>query len=166
MSEIKKYYWLIPLVGGFFSLIGFLFPAWYSPPFWVEYVWMIGVIHHVTGGNVVEMAPSDMFIPSLIASILIFVCSCLVILVTLLKSRSKTFSSNKENIWIVMSIVEISATIYYILGIQNGFFLYSTLNFWDFYEIQFGLIVPFIGGNLTLIGGIIGKLVKRSTKGK
>jgi hypothetical protein len=147
-------------VGGLFSLIGFFFPAWYRPPFWIVYVWMFGIIHHVTGGNVVEFAPSEMFIPSLIASIIIILCSAIIILMGMFKSRNKKFLGNIENLWIVLAFVEIGAIIYYIIGIQIGFSLLTTLNFWDIYEIQFGLIVPFIGASITIIGAIIGKLIK------
>ncbi|MFW9952117.1 MAG: hypothetical protein ACFFKA_18505 [Candidatus Thorarchaeota archaeon] len=159
MSEIKKKYWLIPLIGGLFSLIGFLIPAWYSPPIWVEYIWIIGIIHHVTGGNVLARAPLEMFIPSIITTVLISICSFFIILNALFKSRNKSLLIKAKNSWIILAILEIISMIYYTIGIQFGFFQNTGLNFWDFYEIQFGLIIPFIGAGLTLIGAIIGFIV-------
>lgn len=156
MSEIKKKYWLIPLIGGAFSLTGFLFPAWYSPPIWVEYIWIIGIIYHVTGGNVLAQAPLEMFIPSIITTILISICSFFIIFNALFKSRNKSLLINNEILWILLATLEIIFMIYYIIEIQIGFFLNTGLNFQDFYEIQFGLIIPFIGASLTLIGVIIG----------
>lgn len=136
MSNIKKYYWIISLLGGFVSLFGFFTPTWYSPPVWIEHVWMIGLIHHVTGGNVVEIAPTEMFIPSIIATVLISLCLVLIILSALLKKKDKRLLGNAENFWIMLAILEISASIYYIIGIQHGFYLHTNLNFWDIYEIR------------------------------
>jgi hypothetical protein len=161
LSNIKKYYWLIPLIGGVISLIGFLIPAWYSPPVWIEYVWMIGIIHHVTGGNVIDIAPPEMFIPSLIATLLISLCSILAILNALFKFRGKTLLRNTDNLWLIIAIVEIGAAIFYIFGIQIGFFLNTDLEFVDYYVFQFGLFIPFIGAVLILTGSIMGKLSKK-----
>ncbi|MFW9971022.1 MAG: hypothetical protein ACFFDF_12580 [Candidatus Odinarchaeota archaeon] len=160
MIKINKYYWLIPLIGGVLSLIGLLIPTWYSPPVWVEYWWLIGLIHHITGGNVIAMAPLEISIPSLIAAILIVLCSILIILNSLLKSREKTLTKNTENLWISMAIIEIAAVIFYIIGIQVGYFLHTDRTFWDIYQIRFGTIIPFISAGLTLTGAIIGKRIK------
>ena len=160
MGGIKNYFWLIPLIGGSFSIIGLLFPAWYSPPVWIEYVWIIGIIHHVTGGNIFDNAPSEMFIPSIIATGLITLCSVVIIIIALLKFRGKTLSGNTENLWIILAIIEIGTSIYYIFMIQNGFFQNTGLIFWDIYEFQFGMFIPFISASLTLFGALIGKLIK------
>jgi hypothetical protein len=161
LSEIKKHYWLLPLTGGILSIIGFLFPAWYSPPIWVEYIWIIGIIYHVNGGDVLDILPYEMFIPSLIAAIAISLSSIIIIIFAFYTFRSKKISINVENLWLIMVIIETAISIFYIIGIQIGFFLHANQNFWDIYQIQFGLITPFIGASLTLIGTIIGKRLKR-----
>ena len=79
----------------------------------------------------------------------------------LLKIKDKRLLGNTENFWIMLAILEISVSIYYIIGIQHGFYLHTNLNFWDIYEIRNGTIIPFIGGSITLIGAIIGKFINR-----
>lgn len=161
MSETRNFIWLIPLIGGVLSLFGLLIPTWYSPPIWVEYWWLIGLIHHVTGGDVIEFGPLEISLPSLIAFVLISLSSVIIILNSLFKFRGKTLWANSEKLWIYMAIIEIGATMFYIISVQIGFFIHTSLVFWDIYRIQFGLIVPFIGAGLTLIGVILGIKLKR-----
>jgi len=161
LSEIKKFYWLIPLIGGVFSLIGLVIPTWYSPPVWVEYWWFIGLIHHVTGGNVIAFGPLELSIPSLITFVIISLSSVIIILNSLFKFRGKTLWGNTEKLWIYLAIIEIGATIFYIISIQIGYIIHTSLVFWDIYLIQFGLIIPFIGAGFTLIGAILGIKLKR-----
>jgi hypothetical protein len=156
LSEIKKFYWLIPLFGGTLSLVGLLFPTWHSPPIWVEYVWLLGLIHHVTGGNVIEFGPLEMSIPSIIAFVLISLSSVIIILNSLFRFRGKTLWGKTEKLWIYLAIIEIAAAIFYIISVQIGFFIHTSIVFWDIYLIQFGLIIPFIGAGLTVLGAILG----------
>ncbi|MFX1240619.1 MAG: hypothetical protein ACFFA7_05170 [Promethearchaeota archaeon] len=164
MSEIKKFFWLIPLIGATLSLFGLFIPTWYSPPVWVGYWWMIGLIYHVTGGNVIEFGPLEISIPSLIAFGLIALSSAIIILNSIFKSRNKTLWGNPENLWIKMALIETSAVIFYIISVQIGFFINTSLVFWDRHLIQFGLITPFIGAGLTLIGAILEIKLNRTTK--
>lgn len=161
MIGIKKFYWLIPLIGGTLSLLGLLIPTWYSPPVWIEYWWFIGLIHHVTGGDVIEFGPLEISIPSLIAFVLISLSSVIIILNSLFKFRGKTLWGKTEKLWIYMAILEISAAIFYAISIQIGFFINTSIVFWDIYLIQFGLIIPFIGAGLTLLGAILEIKLKR-----
>jgi hypothetical protein len=157
LTEIKKLYWLIPLIGGILSLIGLVIPVWYSPPAWIENVWITGIIHHVTGGNVLDTQPPEMFIPSFIAAVLIYLCSVMIILNALFKFRSKTFLGSTERIWTILAIIEVSAAIFYIIGIQIGFYIQTSIYFGEIYEVRFGVIAPFISASLTLVGAFIGK---------
>ncbi|MFX0021325.1 MAG: hypothetical protein ACFE9S_03295 [Candidatus Hermodarchaeota archaeon] len=164
MREIKKFIWLIPLIGGVLSLFGLLIPTWYSPPVWVEYWWFIGLIHHVTGGDTIAFGPLETSIPSLIAFVLIALSSVIIILNSLFKSREKTLWCKTEKLWIYMAILEIITAIFYIISVQIGFFINTSIVFWDLYLIQFGLIIPFIGAGLTLLGAILEIKLKRDTK--
>ncbi len=161
MSEIKKFILLFPLIGGVLSLFGLLIPTWYSPPVWIEYWWLIGLIHHVTGGDVIAFGPLETSIPSFIAFVLIIVSSVIIILNSLFKFRGKTLWGKTEKLWIQMAILEISAAIFYVISIQIGFFINTNILFWDIYLIQLGLIIPFIGAGLTLLGAILGFKLKR-----
>ncbi len=161
MSNVNKFYWILPIIGGVISIIGIFIPVWYSPPPWTEYVWIIGYIHHVTGGNVIAKAPTEMFIPSIIPTILISISSLIVIVSTIVKLIGKNFLRNPENLWIIMAVLELCAIIGYIFGIQYGFYLHTDINFWTIYQVQFGLFIPFIGAGLIIIGTVLGKSIKR-----
>ncbi|MBY9019871.1 MAG: hypothetical protein KGD67_02355 [Candidatus Lokiarchaeota archaeon] len=163
MSIIKKYYWLIPIVGGIISLIGMTVPIWYSTTVWVEYVWIIGIIHHVTGGNVLDWAPIEMLFPSIITTILISLSSVMVITSAIFKYRKKKFLGNTENLWIIMAILKLSAIIGYFFGIQYGFYLNTEIHFWTIYGVQIGFFMPLVGMGLSIIGAIIGKLIDRNS---
>ncbi|MFW9820065.1 MAG: hypothetical protein ACFFE5_10695 [Candidatus Thorarchaeota archaeon] len=162
MSEIMKFYWLSPLIGGFISLIGLAIPVWYAPPPGTELVWIVGLIHHISGGNVIAWAPIEMFIPSIIPTILISLSSSIIIISTIFKSIGKYFLIKPENIWIIMACTGLFSIISYIFGIQYGFYLHTDINFWTIYVVQIGLFIPFIGIGLILSGAIIGKRLNKN----
>jgi len=100
---MKNYYWLLPLAGGIISIIGFFIPAWYSPLAFEEYLWITGIIHHVLpSGDVFEILPPELFIPSLITTILISLSLFMIIINYFFKFRSKTLLGNTEKLWIII----------------------------------------------------------------
>ncbi len=48
LTKIKKYYRLLPLIGGILSIIGIFIPAWYSIAIYDENTWMWGLIERIT----------------------------------------------------------------------------------------------------------------------
>ena len=161
MNIIKRSYWLLPMVGGIISLLVFTVPVWYSPPTWIEYIWINGRILHVTSGNILDWLPNEMFIPSNIATILISLSSVIFIISAILNLIGKKFLIKTENLWIILAVLELCTLIGYILGIRNGFYIHTSIDFWRLYEVQFGLYMPFIGVGLSTLGAIIGKIINR-----
>ena len=161
MSIIKKIYCILPIVGGIISLLVFAFPVWYSPPPWIEYIWMNGRILHVTVGDVLDWLPNEMFIPSIIATIVISLSSALFIISAILEFIGRKAFIKNEYLWIIVAIIELGTLIGYIFGIQNGFYLHTNMDFWSTYEIRAGLYFPFIGVGISVLGIIIDKILKR-----
>ena len=64
MTKIKKYYWLLPLIGGILSIIGIFIPAWYSITVYNENIWMWGLIEHIfPTGSVFDFLHAELLIP-------------------------------------------------------------------------------------------------------
>lgn len=161
MSIIRRCYWLLPMIGGIISLLVFTGPVWYSPPPWIEYLWINGRILHVTAGNILAWLPNEMFIPSNNATILIWFICIIIIISAILNLIGKKFLIITENLWVILAVLELSTLIIYILEIRNGFYLHTGIDFWRLYEVQFGLYMPFIGAGLSILGTIIGKVINR-----
>lgn len=161
----KSYYWILPLVGGIFSLIGLIIPAWYSKTSYKENLWIVGIIEHIFwDGNIFQILPPEMFIPSLITTIFIILSSVLIIGNSILLIKGKKFLIKAEIFWILMGIVELCIMIIYINAMVSGFYNYTQRtdydvnNFWAIYNFNFGLVIPYIGSILTIGGAIIYKV--------
>jgi len=167
MTPIKKYYWLFPLTGGIISIFGLFIPVWYSITAYEEYLWIRGLIEHISVGGVFDFLPPELLIPGLITAILILIFSIVIITFALFISRGKKLRFSTEKLWLIIGILELCILIIYIIATDIGWDSYSqrinnsVQDFWSIYNFQFGLIIPFIGAALSIIGAIIGKLSKR-----
>ena len=170
MTTIKKKYWILPLCGGIISIIGLLIPVCYSTTAYDENLWMWGLIHHISSGGVFDFLPPELLIPGIITAVLILIFSIVIITFALFIIKGKEVQSRAEKIWVVMGILELCVAIIYIIAMPIGWNSYAirmnyTVNdFWGIYNFHFGMITPFIGAALTIVGGIIGKQNNRETR--
>ena len=166
MIKVKKYYWLLPLIGGILSIVGIFIPAWYSITVYDENIWMWGLIERITVSEF-DFLHAELLIPGLITAILILISSIAIIIFTLFVVRGKKAQTSAEKLWIIMGFLELCAAIIYIVVIDIIFYSYTIRinypehDFWRVYNFHFGMITPFIGAALSIIGAIIGKLSKR-----
>ena len=160
MTKIKKYYWVLPLIGGTLSIIGLFIPAWYSITAYDENLWMWGLIEHISVGGVYDFLPAELLIPGLITAILILMSSIVIIIFALFIVRGKEIRISAEILWIIMGFLELCAVIIYIVAMDMGWYSYtqrinySIHDFWRIYNFQFGMITPFIGAALSIVGAI------------
>jgi hypothetical protein len=168
LREIKRFYWIFPLCGGIISIIGFFIPAWYSTTEWDENLWIWGLIEHILpSSSEFTLLPKELFIPSLITGILILFSSNMILVKTFYVARGKTIFGPTERIWIIMAILEICAAIFYIIAMQIGWHFYTQRinygeqRFWIIYDFNIGIIFPFLGSVLIIIGVIMGKFINR-----
>lgn len=167
MTTIKKFYWILPLAGGILSIIGLFIPLWYSITAYEENLWMWGLIEHISVGGVFDLLPAELLIPGLITAILILMSSIVIIIFALFIFRGKEIRISAEKLWIIMGLLELCAVIIYIVAMDIGWYSYTQRinypehDFWRIYNFQLGIITPFIGAALSIVGAIIGKLNNR-----
>lgn len=166
MTKIKKYYWFLPLIGGILSIVGIFIPAWYSITVYDENIWMWGLIERITVSEF-DFLYAELLIPGLITAILILISSIAIIISSLFVVRGKKAQTSAEKLWIIMGVLELCAAIIYIVAIDIIFYSfaqsigYPENDFWKVYNFHFGMITPFIGALLSIVGAIIGVLNKR-----
>jgi len=149
---------ILPLVGGILTLLGLNVPAWYSITSWEENLWITGKIEHIFGSeSIFDILPNEMFIPSIITTIVISFCSAVIIISVFLSIMGKKYKIKPENLWLMMGIIEVCAMLIYIYALSIGFYNYATINFWTVYDYNFGIIIPFISGSLAILGAITNK---------
>ncbi len=167
MTKIKKYYWLLPLIGGIISIIGIFIPTWYSITVYSENIWMWGLIERITVGEF-DFLHAELLIPGLITTVLILMSSIAIIIFTWFMFKGKKIHTNAAKLLIITGFFELCIVIIYIVAITTIFYSYTQSigypehDFWRVYNFHFGMIAPFIGAALSIVGGIIGVLNKRN----
>lgn len=166
MSTIKERAWIISLVGAVLTLIALLTPAAYD--FYRDYlargsfmVWMWGLVSlnlsdYEYDIYIHELAFTDnirIFIPCIICSIII-ISSVIVIIVSAINYR-------KENrgalTWLFSAIAIIISTIAWMVAIEIVY-IFESMSFWLEVNPGFGVIGPFIGASLALVGFGVSKI--------
>jgi hypothetical protein len=166
LTKIKKYYWLLPLIGGIISIICIFIPTWYSITVYDENVWMWGLIERITAGEF-DFLHAELLIPGLITTVLILISSIAIIIFTWFIVKGKKIHISAAKLLIITGIFELCTAIIYIVAIAIIFYSYTQSigypehNFWRVYNFHFGMTTPFIGAALSIVGGIIGVLNKR-----
>ncbi len=168
MNDVNKRLLILPLIGSIISIIGLFILAWYSTTSYEENLWMVGIIQHFpSGGSVFDFLPAELFIPGFISAIVILISSIIIVINTLFLTRGKKFLANPEKLWILMGILELCVAVIYIIVMDIGFNTYTQrtdypeYDFWAIYNIQFGIITPFIGAILSIVGAIAIKITNR-----
>ncbi|MFX1380355.1 MAG: zinc ribbon domain-containing protein [Promethearchaeota archaeon] len=161
MSEVRKYIWILPFIGSILTVISIFTPAVIFPGPPHDLIYMNTFYLRVGGGFPV---PGFLGIPSLmivgiICTILIVVCT-IILFISPLTHRGKKSPGS----WIALGILLIGGAIFYIAGTELGYFIYSIINlmmpisFWEGAIPSFATIGPFIGGGLSILGFIIGRI--------
>jgi len=174
-----KNIWILPFLGGLLSLIALIIPT-ASSYFLNEeyeltrYFWLWGLFYgrlyiferfdtEIFIG--VSIFIPEIFIPALLATILIFVSARSCIKTALRFRKGERHFSEIKKSWLITGILYIISPIIYVVGMQIGFNLNqqrsggSLLNFWQNHVPNFGIIAPLISGLLVLIGVIIGTVI-------
>ena len=164
----KRYYWLFPLIGFILSITALLAPSTsLTGPGGGIYIWMWG---YLTVSLMYPYPSSNGFlddplafnsIEALIGSIIcsfILLIMALNLLVISLKIRK---GKNTYNSSIFTSTVIIVTTIAYIamleITLSGNYYLFGgfPIGFWDFFNAGFGVIAPFLGAGITIIGALL-----------
>ena len=148
----NKYLRILPILGGIISLISLLFPAVYVNTvilfFHIEvYIWFNGYYEATALGKTNTGYLTD--------PIFAF-CTLLVVI-----SSFITIGMKKENLWLVMPIIQIVAVIIWLIAIPYTF---PDIDFWAWYKIGSGIIGILFGSILVIIGFSISKIINEQNK--
>lgn len=165
MVEIKKFLWLFAFLGGLIALIALLTPAagfnYRSPTFDSDfYLWMFNLFfsHRFEGGIHTTRIEFDThmisLIPSIICSLLIIISS-IISIITANKYRKGVLDTKIS--WLVSAIVIIIATIIWMIMMEVSRRVLYGHEFWGILYPCFGVIGPFIGAGLEIVGFILMK---------
>ena len=164
MAGIRNYIWFFPFIGAILTAISIFTPSLVFPlatSFVLHY--MDGFYIVVGGGYGPEVGFTripGILIVGIISTILIVICT-LILFISSLSHRGKKAPSS----WIVLGIILIGGTIYYIGGSQLAYFIYTIINygypysFWQGAIPSFASIAPFIGGATSIISFIVGRSI-------
>jgi len=172
MADIKDYLWVFPIIGAVLGIITFLAPVaywtqsgygYYGPVSldWYYWIWGFTTIstsygpYSATESGITENGP--FLLLSLVCTIIITIGIVALIIGGVQSKRRTEFNTNI----IVMSSIGaallligpiiwlIGADWPYIAGLES---VVAGEKFWDWFDVNFGIISPFIGATMGFIG--------------
>ena len=163
MTGIRDYIWFFPFIGAILTVISLFTPSIvFSSGINFVLQFMDG-FYIIIGG---EYGPSVGFseipgiiIVGIISTVLIAICTIILLISALSHRRKKAPVS-----WIILGIILIAGTIYYIGGSQLAYFIYRIINggypssFWRGRIPSFASIAPFIGGGASILSFIVSRI--------
>lgn len=162
MRYFKEKYWLFPVIGAFIALISLFTPTTYdiSPPdlilIWINQFAVR--VNQISGVLTIELLRSILWlnITSILCEITIF--SSAIFLITITNFYRKTFRKYHEIKWnwIISAILIAMATLTWIISMEIAY-INSPQSHWEWYSPHFGVIGPFIGVGIIIIGGFLAK---------
>ncbi|MHA2007345.1 MAG: hypothetical protein ACXABO_09635 [Promethearchaeota archaeon] len=160
MVEIKKHIWIFVFIGAIIALIALLTPAAFlnirSPSFDNDfYLWMCNLFfsNRFEAGIRTTTIEFDINLISLIPSIL---CSGMIIIFSIITIF--TANNYRKGVidakisWLFSAIVTIIATIIWIIMMEVSRRVLYGHEFWGLLYPSFGVIGPFIGAGLEIVG--------------
>ncbi|MFX1480827.1 MAG: hypothetical protein ACFFCI_22290 [Promethearchaeota archaeon] len=168
MRDLKEYFWTIPIFGIIICIIAFLTPAAvFENPQWnhtiVRWIWGLyydELISIYDESVTIEIGfydnPSQLLI-SIISSVIIIIC---IIIVSVPIYRQRTDLKNiltKPTTSLIPAILIIISMISWMIVMEIAEFEIYNLSMWNRYIPIFGVVGPFIGAGLIIIGYFINK---------
>ena len=155
--KIRKYFWILNIVGGLITLIAILTPTSYndySLPYY--YVWMnqIGVD---VDPLAIYLLREDVFLVAIstILALIIFSSALLSITLTSISLRNSLPFKKLQWKMIILALLAIASTLFWIIMMES-FYNEAGYNHWvatgGGYSPCFGVIGPFIGAAFVVLG--------------
>ncbi len=169
MGDNTEHIWILPLIGGIVALIGLLTPAasvsiiFNSMQVWMWGLFSIRQFDYVQLGYITTTRftqnPVELII-SISATLLVF--SGALGLISSANSSRKTDITGKK--WIKPSILLIIGALIWIIGFEIYTQIETGISFWEYINPGFGVIGPFLGAVLSLIGYAAAKMSPKLPK--
>lgn len=154
----QTYYWVLPVMGAFFSLIALLFPAAYFEVTIIisieSRIWMWGYVYlKMAFKETSGFGTAPDFLLVCMVSTLIVIISAIMLIISAnnVRINNKTATQVKKQ-WLIFGILLIFAPIFWSVMMES-----FAPGFWDLFDVGFGLIGIIIGGIIAIIGSLISK---------
>ncbi len=165
MGENYEKMWSIPLIGGIIAIIAVLTPVASFDTMGVSWYWWMWTLSVMgisgMGSEALFITEVDIMIPSLITTV-IMILNIISLLSLAIKTKTRKLDTkNFESTSIIIGILLIGITIYYLVTIDSAFYdgliIEGTsfpmgYHFWEVFSPSFGVIGPFLSAVLTFIG--------------
>jgi hypothetical protein len=151
MVNIKENLWLIALVAGILGIVTIFTPAWGFADY-NHFAWFWNLM--VTDGEI-DFIPSGepIYDLGMITTLILVIGTAVLLFMGI-------FAKLKDRRFDILALIGgallIIAPIVYFAGVESE---YS--GFFDYYEVNVALILPFIAGALGILAGIMGFMEKR-----
>ncbi|MFX1567027.1 MAG: hypothetical protein ACFFCV_01520 [Promethearchaeota archaeon] len=163
MTGIRDYIWFFPFIGAILTAISLFTPSLVFPS-GINFVlqFMDGFYVIIGGGygpSVGFTHIPGLMIVGIISTVLLAICTIILFISAFSHRRKKAPVS-----WIILGIILIGGTIYYIGGSQLAYFIYRIINdgyptsFWQGRIPSFASIAPFIGGGTSILSFIVSRI--------
>ena len=160
MVEIEKFIWAFPFIGGIITLISFLTPTacffYQYPTYRTEfYRWMLDFyvshVYYDTGVHTITVGLNTNLTGyiSWLCSLLIITSSILIIISANNYRKGKLVAENK---WLIFALITITPTIAWMIMKEINTINSFNHSFWGLLSPSFGIIGPFLGAGLEIVG--------------
>ena len=169
MNYFKKYSWILPILGGFIALISLFTPTTYDrTTSELILIWMNQLavrINDFTGLQPPELWRYILWLNlhSIAFELIIFASAIITITLTnIYRKSSKSYQNLKWKLLFFAFLIVLS-TLGWII-IMEIFYLNGPQRHWEWYSPHFGVIGPFIGASLIILGAFLTKDISERKK--
>ncbi|MFX1243066.1 MAG: hypothetical protein ACFFA7_17605 [Promethearchaeota archaeon] len=159
MSYFKKKLWLLPIIGSIIALISLFTPATsldYSGSFSIQWMFQLGLriepVLELSLWRGVSPEVIPLLFLSITLSLLNFASSIISILLTLKYKRNSMSYLKLKKYWLLFGVLIALSTLAWIIMMEVFYNITWGNSHWQFYSPNFGVIGPFIGSTLIIIG--------------
>ncbi|MHA2325250.1 MAG: hypothetical protein ACXACB_07620 [Promethearchaeota archaeon] len=161
MNYFNKNQWVLPIFGGLITLISIFTPTTYNYSYGTDlyYVWMNQLALDIEPGSLIpSLLRTDLalLILSITLTDIIFTSSIVLITSTNIYRKSLRSYKNLRWTWLIFASLIIVSTLTWIIYMEI-FYNNAGYSHWQNYRPYFGVIGPFIGASLMIIGIIFAK---------
>ncbi|MFX0030268.1 MAG: zinc ribbon domain-containing protein [Candidatus Hermodarchaeota archaeon] len=158
----SKYIWDIQLTGAILVLIGFLSPMAYVSDYGRSmyiWIWALSVTElNGYGTEAIFAENPEVLIPSIVCSISIFICICVLFASVRRYKRSIRDKRPTGNALLGASIATIISTISWMLSLEVAW--PGPYNFWEIVNPHLGVFGLFIGSGISITGYVYARYIR------
>lgn len=155
MSYFKKNLWLLPIIGSLIALISLFTPAttlYYLGSFSIQWMFQLGLRLEPVIEFILWREEFPLLFLSITLSLINFASSIILILLTLKYKRNSKSYLKLKKYWLLFGMLIVLSTLTWIIKMEVFYNILWGASHWQFYSPNFGVIGPFIGSTLIIVG--------------